>query len=382
MLRTYKYRLFTSAAQEAALDAMLGAFCDLYNAALQQRIEAYQRRGISLRYADQANELKACREADERLAGYSVSGEQQALRRLDRAFRAFFDRVKRGAKPGFPRFRPKSRFDSADFRFGDGMTIRRKTDRLGIVGIPGEIRIRWHRPLPDAAVIDSAVISRKAGRWYVCFQVKLPNETPPERPFASVGIDVGLSSLVALSNGETTPTPQFARLASRKLRRLQRAVSRKKRNSKRQRKAKARVARFSAHIANQRRDASHKLSCKLVNTFTHIAMEDLNTKGLAAGMLARSVHNAAWNPITQHITYKAESAGCVFKLVDPRGTRQTCPECGSVAGKKLSDRTHSCECGCVMDRDVAAARIILMRADFRAEHTGQELNSELLTYPL
>ena len=187
MLRSYKYRIRPSTAQEAALNGMLGAFCDLYNACLQQRIEAYQRRGISLRYGNQAGELKAVREADERLGGFSFSAEQQILRRLDKAFSAFFGRVKRGGKPGFPRFRAKSMFDSADFRVGDGLTIR-KSKRLGIVGIPGEIKVRWHRELPKDAKVGAAVVSRSCGKWYVCFQIELPDVGADARLFALLNI--------------------------------------------------------------------------------------------------------------------------------------------------------------------------------------------------
>jgi putative transposase len=161
VILSYKFRLFTTAAQEAALTDTLGAFCDLYNACLQQRIEAYQRRGISLRYGNQAAELKAVRAADERLAGYSFSAEQQVLRRLDKTFAAFFGRIKRGARPGFPRFRAKARFDSAEMRVGDGLTIR-KSKRLGIVGIPGEIKVRWHRDIPAGAKLGQAPSQRIA----------------------------------------------------------------------------------------------------------------------------------------------------------------------------------------------------------------------------
>lgn len=370
MVLSFKYRLFTTAAQEAALTDMLGAFCDLYNAGLQQRIEAYRRQGISLRYGNQAAELKAVRAADERLAGYSFSAEQQVLRRLDKTFSAFFGRVKRGAKPGFPRFRAKARFDSADFRVGDGLTIR-KSKRVGIVGIPGEIKVKWHRNLPAGAKLGAAVISRKAGKWCVCFQVELPDAESVERDFSPVGIDVGLTSLAALSTGETVPTPQFTKRAAKALRRAQRAVARKKRHSKRQRRAKLRVARLSARIANQRRDFSHKLSRRLVDEHSHIAFEDLNIKGLAAGMLAGSVHNAAWNQLVQCVTYKAASAGGTVVLVDPRGTSQTCPECGTIARKTLAVREHRCDCGCTLDRDVAAARVILQRAGFPQGHCGR-----------
>jgi putative transposase len=370
MMCSYKYRLFTTATQEAALSGMLGAFCDLYNACLQQRIEAYQRRGVSLRYGNQAAELKAVRAADDRLAGYSFTAEQQVLRRLDKTFSAFFGRVKRGAKPGFPRFRAKARFDSAEMRVGDGVTIR-KSKRLGIVGIPGEIKVKWHRDILAGAKLGAAVISRKAGKWFVYFQIELAEGEPIERPFAPVGIDMGLTSLVALSTGETVPTPQHTKNAAKAMRRAQRSVARKRRHSKRQRKAKLRVARLSARIANRRRDHSHKLSRSLADRFSHIAMEDLNIKGLAGGMLAKSVHNAAWNQLVQHVTYKAESAGSVLVLVDPRGTSQTCPECGTIKRKTLAERLHICECGCVLDRDVAAARVVLIRADFPGGTPGQ-----------
>ena len=370
MILSYRYRLFTTAAQEVALTDMLGAFCDLYNAGLQQRIEAYRRKGLSLRYGNQAAELKAVRSADERLAGYSFSAEQQVLRRLDKTFSAFFGRVKRGSKAGFPRFRAKARFDSAEMRVGDGLTIR-KSNRLGIVGIPGEIKVRWHRDIPAGANLGAAVVSRKAGKWFVCFQIELPDATPIERQFTPVGIDMGLTSLVALSTGETVLTPQCTKNAAKALRRDQRAVARKRRPSKRQRKAKLRVARLSAHVASQRRDFSHKLARRLVDAHSHIAFEDLNIKGLAAGMLAKAVHNAAWNQIVQHVTYKAESAGSVVVLVDPRGTSQTCPECGTIKRKTLTERVHRCECGCTLDRDVAAARVVLMRAGFPDGTSGQ-----------
>lgn len=345
---------------------MLGAFCDLYNACLQQRIEAYQRRCITLRYNNQAIELRAVREADERLAGFSFSAEQQVLRRLDKAFRAFFGRVKRGGKAGFPRFRAKSMFDSADFRVGDGLTIR-KSKRLGIVGIPGEIKVRWHRELPLNAKVGAAVISRSCGKWYACFQIELPNAEPTEREFTPIGVDLGLTSLVALSNGETVATPQYTRLASKRQRRLQRSLSRCKRGSKRRQKAKMRLARHSARTANQRRDFSHKLSASLTKRFSHIAFENLNIKGLVAGMLAKSVHNAAWSQLIQHTTYKAASAGGVVEGVRPHGTTIDCSGCGEPVPKTLHDRTHVCPvCGLVLGRDHNAALNVLARASFGA----------------
>jgi putative transposase len=355
MIRTFKFRIRPNRVQAEALDAMLGDCCALYNACLEQRIDAYRRRGISLCYGDQASELRAVREAVPGLARWSFSGLQQVLRRVDKTFAAFF---KRGR--GFPRFRSRSRFGSVDMRVGDGLTIR-KTRRLGIVGVPGQVKVVWHREMPLDAKLGHAIISRKAGKWFVCFQAEFDAELAAKSGPA-VGIDLGLNSLLATSEGETIQAPRFARKAAASLRRHQRALARCQRGSNRRRKAKARLAAASAKVANQRRDCAHKLSRSLVSRFSLIAFEDLNLTGLARGMLARSVHDAAWNQLVQFTRYKAEGAGTKVVLVDPRGTSQECPDCGAIRAKRLSERRHVCACGCDLDRDVAAARIVLLRA--------------------
>lgn len=358
---SYKFRLYPNRAQVSAMNEMLGAFRDFYNAGLQQRIEAYRRRGIRLRYLDQANELKAVRAVDERLSRFSFSAEQQVLRRLDKAFKAFFQRLKmRNGKAGFPRFQPESRFDSAEFRVGDGLTIR-KSKRIGMTGIPGELKIKWHRPLPEGAKVGAAVLSRANGKWFVCFQIDVETAAA-ERHVSTVGIDMGLSSLVALSTGETIPAPQWTKRAAKDLRRRQRALSRRRRSSAGWRRAKQAVARHQAKVAARRRDFLHKLSHRLVREYSRIALEDLNVKGLARTMLAKAVHNAAWAQLTAFLSYKAACAGGEVVLVDSRGTSQTCPECGTIKAKTLSKREHRCECGAVLDRDVAAAMVVHFRA--------------------
>jgi putative transposase len=374
MRLSHKDRLYPTEAQDAALTGMLGAFCDLYNAALDQRLHAYRRRGVTPRYGQQAGELTAVRATDGRLAAYSSSAEQRVLRRLDKAFAAFFRRLKAGGKPGFPRFRAKARFDSAEFRVGDGLTIR-QTERLGLVGIPGEVKVKWHRDLPPDAKLAAAVVSRSRGTWFVCFRIEVPDAAPAERPFAPVGVDMGLSSLVALSTGETGPAPRWPGQAARAPRRAQRAAARTRRDSRRRREAKLRVARLHARVANRRRDFSHQLSRSLVDRFTHLAFEDLNVAGLARGRLATSVHDAAWTQLVDDAIDKAAWAGGTVSLVDPRGTSQTCPRCGTAAAKALAQGEHRCDCGCVLDRDVAAARIVLQRAGF-SPGTGLRARSE------
>ena len=356
MLLSYKFRIKPNRTQAAALSEMLRDFCRLYNAGLEHRIEAY-RKGVSVKVNEQIVTLPVIRRDMPEQGRWSCTAQQQVLRKLDKSFKAFFGRIKRGAKAGFPRFRAAARYHAADFRVGDGLTIR-KSGKLGIVGVFGEIKVRWHREMPSKP--KSAILTRQAGKWYVVFHVEVENveRAGPD----SVGVDLGLTSLVALSNGETIARPGWTKRAAKGLRRRQRAVARCKRGSKTRRKRVVALARYHARVGNRRRVFAHKLTRDLVNRFGRIAVENLNIKGLAAGMLAKHVHDAAWTQIVSMLRYKAENAGCEFIEVDPRGTSQTCPECGVIAAKTLATREHRCECGCSLDRDVAAAKIVHLRA--------------------
>lgn len=356
MILSYKFRIEPSRVQAATLSEMLRDFCRLYNAGLEHRIEAY-RRGVSVKCNEQMVALPIIRRDLPEQGRWSCTAQQQVLRRLDKTFQAFFGRIKRGAKAGFPRFRASARYHAADFRVGDGLTIR-KSGKLGFVGVPGEIKVRWHREMPSKP--KSAILTRQSGKWYVVFHVEVA-ATERAGPH-SVGIDLGLTSLVALSNGETVDRPNWTKRAAKGLRKRQRAVARCKRGSKTRRKRVGALARYHARVGNRRRDFCHKLSRDLINRFGRIAIEDLNIKGLAAGMLAKHVHDAAWAQIVSMLRYKAESASCELIEVDPRGTSQTCPECRTIKPKTLATREHRCECGCSLDRDVAAAKIVHLRA--------------------
>lgn len=353
---SYRYRIEPNRTQAALLSDMLGDFCQLYNAALEHRIRAYEK-GVSIRVNEQITSLPAIRRDLPHIGRWSATAEQQVLRKLDKTFKAFFGRCKRGQTPGFPRFRARDRYHAADFRVGDGMTTR-KNGKLTFVGVPGEIKVRWHRDLPSKP--KSMILSRNAGKWYAVFHVEVVavERSSPD----SIGLDMGLTSLVALSNGNTVERPNVTKHNARKLRRLQRALARCKRGSKNRRRRKAAVAKHQSHIASTRRDFLHKESRKLANRFGRIAVEALNIRGLARGMLAKEVHDAAWSTFVSMIRYKAESAGGKVVEVDPRGTSQTCPECGTVAKKTLAERQHRCDCGCSLDRDVAAAMVVHFRA--------------------
>ncbi len=356
MILSYRYRIEPNKTQAAALGEMLADFCELYNAGLEHRINAYAK-GVSIKSHEQITSLPIIRRDLPHQGRWSATAQQQVMRKLDKTFKAFFGRIKRGAKAGFPRFRARDRYHAADFRVGDGMTIR-KNGKLRLVGVPDEIKVRWHRDLPSKP--KSAILSRSAGKWYVVFHVEVAAEdrAGPD----SVGIDMGLTSLAITSDGEFIERIRHTKKAKAGLRRRQRALARCKRGSKVRRKRKTALAKYQAKVANRRRDHLHKVSRALVDRYGHIAVEDLNIKGLASGMLARDVNDASWGQLIELMRYKAENAGVEFVEVDPRGTSQTCPDCGTVAKKQLAERTHSCDCGCTLDRDVAAAMVVHFRA--------------------
>ena len=177
-----------------------------------------------------------------------------------------------------------------------------------------------------------------------------------------MGLDVGIAQFAALSTGEVFPNPKAAHRAIKAIRRRQRALARCRLGSKRRKKVKRTLIREYAVIKNIRRTFHHQTAAGLVRRFDVIAIEQLNVLGLSRGFLAREVNDAAWGNFIQTLKDKAESAGRTVVSVDPSYTSQTCPDCGIVKPKTLSDRIHRCDCGCVLDRDVAAAKVILHRA--------------------
>jgi putative transposase len=354
MRKTYKYRLYPTAAQTEALEGQLNEACRLYNAALQERRDAYKRERLSLNYYDQANQLKAIRsEGTLDLANFSAS--QDVLRRVDKTFKAFFRRVKAGLKGGYPRFKSRRRFDSYTFpSWGDGCKL---TDarRLYLQGV-GHLKVKWHRP-PDGT-IKTATVKRQAGKWFVCFSIEYVADAVPGRN-ERVGIDVGLTDFATLSTGETIANPRHYRTAQGRLRIAQRRVARRKRGGRNRRKAVLLLQKAHAHVQNQRADFHHKTARALVEDYGVIAVEDLHIKGLASGMLAKSVNDAGWSAFIAKLTTKAEEAGRLLVKVNPRGTSQTCL-CGAPVPKTLSQRWHECvECGLSAARDHVSAQLIL-----------------------
>jgi putative transposase len=224
----YKYRLLPTKKQHAALAAILESQRQLYNAALQERIDAYRKAGKNLSFYDQCKSLTECRRDLPEMASVARMTQEDTLDRLDLAFSGFFKRLRKGQKPGFPRFRSKDRFKSFTIRNSDALPVEGR--RVRFKGLPGSIRFLEHRPLPRER-LTQATIRADAKGWTISFQVRLPRASGHDGP--AVGIDLGVSCLAALSDGTTVANPRVAKRAAKELRRRQRALSRCMKGSKR-----------------------------------------------------------------------------------------------------------------------------------------------------
>jgi len=364
MIRTYKYRLFTNKRQWEALDTILWQQRILYNAALEQRKTVYEATGKGISYTDQWAHFRDVRHANPDTFGLvNATSLQQLLRRVDKAYRAFFRRLKAGETPGYPRFKGRNRFHSMEFKHGDGVKLyqnERGQMRLRIQNV-GDVKVKYHRDLPADSQIKHVVIKRSLGNWYVALMVEF--DPPLFLPLTgeAVGIDMGLKSLLALSDGMLIDNPRWLRVSQKRLRVLNRKLARQKKGGINWRKTAYHLVRLHGKIANQRRDFWHKTTRQLVNQYDLICIENLTLGFMTANRhLALSAHDAALGEFRNLLAYKAEEAGKQVVPVPPQYTSQLCSECGTMVAKRLSVRVHQCDaCGLELDRDVNAARNIL-----------------------
>ena len=361
MMLTYRYRLLPTRRQHHALQRILEGQRQLYNAALEERIEAYRKAGIRRTYFDQSKALTEWRRDDSDATLVPVALQRWTLKRLDDAYRGFFRRVKSGSKqPGFPRFRGSGRFDSFGFRQFDGIALE-EGGLIRFKGMPGRLRVHLHRPLPRGASIRSCVFRRDVKGWAVGLVVD-ETEALPRQADRVVGVDLGISLFAALSDGGFIPSRRAARMAERRLRVARRALARKVGGSRSRIKARVEVARCHAAAARARADHLHQASARLVRDYDVIIVEMLNVSGLARSALARDVRDASWAKFISMLRYKAACAGARLIEVDPSGTTQECSGCGMKVSKELKDRVHACShCGLTLDRDLNAVRNILNR---------------------
>jgi putative transposase len=361
LLRTFRYRLSLTPRQTRLLNQALAICCELYNAALQERRDAWRTARKSIGLYDQTKELTEIRTIREDVASLPVDLAREPLRRVDRAFRAFFRRAKAGQKPGYPRFRSRERYNSLAL---SAPHFRMEGNQLWISKLGG-FRLRLHRPLRGTP--RHCTMLRCGGRWRVSIVSDIGRAPEKVAVRKAVGIDVGLENFATLDDGTVVENPRWLARSAAELAAQQRSLAGKKRGGSNYRKARQQVARCYERIAHRRANFCHHLSKWLVASYDLIVFEKLNIPEMVAANLARSILDAAWGMLGKQLTYKAEEAGKWGIPVAPGFTTQICSGCGRVRRKPLSERVHRCSCGLLMSRDQNAAINILRLGRSRGE---------------
>ena len=377
ILKTYKYRLYPTPSQSRKLDQTVETSRRWYNTCLEERKTAWETEKRSVGKYEQLAKVKEYRKANPYAGQVHSHILQVVVVDLDKSFQGFFRRLEAGEAPGYPRFKGSNRFDSFGLKeYGNGFKIDGR--RLRISGI-GRIRVRWHRPIEGK--IKTVRIRRQAGKWYACFACEVAEQNLPATGKA-VGVDVGIHHLLATSENEVVENPRWYRMEQRKLRVIQRRVSRRKMGGSNRRKAVLDLQRQQLHIANSRKDYLEKLSHHLIANYDVIALEDLQIQGMVRNHhLSKSILDAGWGYLKMRLVSKAVDAGREVIFVNPAYTSKTCSSCGAgFENLTLADRWVDCSCGLSIDRDVNAACNILKRAGHalwdESTATGLRLSQE------
>jgi len=393
--RAFKFRLYPTSRQHDALGLMCAAHAELYNAGLQERRDAWRMRRTSVSASSQMLQLKEIRTVRPDQGVWSFTSQQQTLRRLDKAFGAFFRRVKASQTPGYPRFRAAARFDSVDFRHGDGIKFHRDKKQLYVMGV-GHVQIRLHRALPEGAALGQVSVKREGSgrrtRWFVVIPVEV-QPVPLPMTGAITGIDMGVASFLTTSEGVHVPNPRHLKVAAARLAAAQQDLERKKRGSNRRRKTVSRVAALHGTVRRQRLDHAHKTALRLVQHHDLICHEALQIPNMtkrakpvpdpaqpgaflpngqvAKSGLNKSILDAGWGVFLSVLTAKAENAGRDVISVNPANTSRTCPDCGHCAkGNRPSQAVFTCQqCGFTGHADTVGA-INILRAGTALRQTA------------
>lgn len=357
VMKAFKFRLYPSKEQQKALAVQFGHARFVYNYFLQERSEHYQTTGEGLTYQDTTGlltELKRSldyewlREADSQVL-------QQSLKDLDQAFRNFM-----AGRCGYPRF--KNRRAKQAVRYPQRVKVNLEAKRTYLPKV-GWVKTRFHRPL-EGKVKNVTVSRTKSGRYYAAFQVEM-EMAKPVCCGEMVGIDVGLVRFAVLSDGRRIANPHNLLQAERRLQRLQRQLSRKRKGSQGWEKQRLKVARQYEKVANRRADFQHKLSRSLVDEYGYLALEDLHIRGMVRNRrLAKSISDVAWGEFVRLLAYKGTWYGCEVKRVDRwYPSSKICSACGAkMEAMPLQVREWQCpRCGTRHDRDRNAAINILIQ---------------------
>jgi len=353
---TYKYRIYPTKAQERAMLHALRATRHLYNMALETKILEYQVNEVTLGKFDLYK--FAARYKKTFANQYGAFMFRDTINILIEAYNAFFKRVKKGGVAGFPKFKGAKFWSSFGFADVKGWKIDGK--RVYMQGI-GRVRVNWHRPMTGTPKTMRVIY--RAKRWYAVFACEVGEYGLLPLTERAIGIDVGIASLLTLSDGRKIDNPKWYQDAQDELRRKQRALARAVKGSNNRKKRLLEVQRLQEHIANQRKDFFDKLVYQLVNDYDLIALEDLQIKNMVKNeKLSKSILDAGWGYFRQRLIDKAAQVGKHVVIVDPRYTSKSCSNCGTIFDElPLSQRWVNCDCGMSMDRDHNAAINILNR---------------------
>jgi putative transposase len=383
MRRALKFRAYPTRSQEGRAVRLLADHCDLYNAALEERREAWRMRRTSISYGMQSAQLKDIRRADPHGQGrHSFTAQQQTLRRLNIVFAAFYTRSKQG-KAGHPRFKPYSRFSQVGFVAGDGAKWTPADcggwARAAFQAV-GSVKVRQHRPVP--ATVKFLQLKREHRRWYVI--VITDTRAAPLPPTGrSVGVDVGVARFLTTSDGQIIANPKFLQASTGMIANLQRRKDRARRGSGNRKRLRRALAKEWRKVGNRRRDFHHKTARALVNSCDVIVLEKLSTAGMtrrptpkpdpsnpeaflpnmasAKAGLNKAILDAGWAQFANILTGKAEEAGRRVMFVNPAGTSIECQHCGRKCTRPRQD-TVICPTHGKIDADLNAARNIATRA--------------------
>jgi putative transposase len=369
--KTYQFRIYPTGKQKQTLEKWLGWCCEVYNAALDERRCAYRMAGVSLSYEHQCAELPACKEVRPELDEVPSQVLQDVVKRVDRAFDDFFRRVENGEKPGYPRFRSRSRYDSLTFKqYGNSFNVlpaSKKNKGTLVLAKFGQVKMVMHRPIKG--IPKTAIVKRTpTEKWFVSISVEQASEDVQEKGLTvsceEVGIDVGLSAFAYLSTGAEIANPRFFRAEEAALARAQRRLSKAPKGSKQREKKRKVVVRVHERIRNRRSNFIEQEVCKLIKRFGLLAVEALVVRNLIKNpKLAKSIADASWSMFFRHLQAKAEEAGRQVVRVNPAYTSQTCSACGHRQSLPLSVRVYEClHCGRVIHRDHNGSKNILAEA--------------------
>jgi putative transposase len=348
--RAWKYRIYPSKNQEKEIDNFLHNCKSLWNFLLEHTKEYYDE---SKKFPSRKQLYLLTKDTNL----YSQVS-QNVADKLVKSLRGMIAKKKAGKKAGFPRFKSIERMRSFTYpQFGFKLS-----DKLFLSGI-GNLAIKKHRNIQGQ--IKTLTIKKSPSRkWHAHFTSEVEIAKPQKKQKPKTGIDLGIEYFAYLSDKSKIENPRHLKKAEIRLKSLQKQLSRKKKGGKNRRKARLKVAKSHEKVTNTRRDFLHKTSKLLADSYSFIAMENLNVTGLAKGFLAKHVLDCSWAEFLNMLTYKAEEAGSEIMLVNPANTSQECSCCGLVQKKSLAQRWHECSCGASMHRDLNAAKNILIRATY------------------